>query len=195
MDFAIYRSEEHDLIKGCKRGDHHAQQRLFDRHSSRMYGICLRYIKDTMQAEDVLVIAFTKVFERIGQFNGEGSFEGWIRRIVVNEALTSLRKSRVMMAETDLEVAEREPDYQHLNDHLEADDLLKMIEKLPPGYRIVFNMYAIDGYSHREIAELLGISENTSKSQLSRARTYLQKMLIQVDWENSQKASNDESTT
>lgn len=195
MDFAIYRSEEHDLIKGCKCGDHHAQQRLFDRYSSRMYAICLRYVKNTMQAEDVLVMAFTKVFERISQFKGEGSFEGWIRRITVNEALTALRKSRIMMAETDLEVAEREPDYQHLGDHLEADDLLKMIDKLPPGYRVVFNMYAIDGYSHKEIAEFLQINENTSKSQLSRARAYLQKMLADADWGNPQKASNDESTT
>ena len=195
MDFSIYRSEEHDLIKGCMRGDHHAQQRLFDRYSSRMYAICLRYVKNTMQAEDVLVMAFTKVFERIGQFKGEGSFEGWIRRIVVNEALTALRKSRIMIAETDLELADREPDYKQLSDQLEADDLLKMIERLPPGYRVVFNMFAIDGYTHKEIADLLGISENTSKSQLSRARTYLQKMLAEADWSNARKASNDESTT
>ena len=140
-------------------------------------------------------MAFTKVFERIGQFKGDGSFEGWIRRIVVNEALTALRKSRIMIAETDLELADREPDYKQLSDQLEADDLLKMIERLPPGYRVVFNMFAIDGYTHKEIADLLGISENTSKSQLSRARTYLQKMLAEADWSNARKASNDESTT
>ena len=194
MDFTIYRAQENDLINGCRRGDSHAQQRVFDLYSARMYGICLRYVRSSMQAEDVLVMAFTKVFERISQFKGEGSFEGWIRRITVNEALTSLRRSRVMMVETDLEYADREPDYNALSDHLEAEDLLKIIEKLPPGYRVVFNLYAIDGYSHKEIAEQLGISENTSKSQLSRARTYLQKLLAEGGWEE-QKISNDESAT
>jgi RNA polymerase sigma-70 factor (ECF subfamily) len=194
MDFTIYRSQEIDLINGCRRGDSHAQQRVFDLYSSRMYGICLRYVKSSMQAEDVLVMAFTKVFERISQFKGEGSFEGWIRRITVNEALTSLRKSRIMVIETDLEYADREPDYNALTDHLEAEDLLKIIEKLPPGYRVVFNMYAIDGYSHKEIADQLGISENTSKSQLSRARMYLQKLLAESGWQE-QKLGNDESAT
>ena len=195
MNFTIFRSEELDLIKGCKRGERRAQQRLFDLYSSRMHGVCLRYIKNAMQAEDVLVIAFTRVFDRIHQFKGEGSFEGWIRRIIVNEALTSLRKNRLMMVETDLENVDRQPDYERLSDHLEAEDLLKLIERLPPGYRIVFNMYAIDGYSHKEIAEQLGITENTSKSQLSRARAYLQKLLAETGWTDEQKATNNESTT
>jgi RNA polymerase sigma-70 factor (ECF subfamily) len=147
-----------------------------------------------MEAEDILVTAFTKVFDRIGQFKGEGSFEGWIRRIMVNEALTYLRKSRAMYLETDLEQADREPDYDKLSDHLEAEDLMKMIQELPAGYRVVFNMYAIDGYSHKEIAAQLGISENTSKSQLSRARVYLQKKLAETDWVSNQKMSNDESS-
>jgi RNA polymerase sigma-70 factor (ECF subfamily) len=195
MDFKIYRAKEDDLVKGCKRGDHHAQQQLFDLYSGRMYGVCSRYVKNTMQAEDILVMAFTKVFEKISQFKGEGSFEGWVRRIMVNESLSYLRKTRSMVVETDLEKADREPDYDRLSDHLEAEDLLKMIEKLPPGYRIVFNMYAIDGYSHKEIAEELGISENTSKSQLSRARLYLQKLLAETDWHMNQKLGNHESTT
>lgn len=181
MNLKIYRAKEDDLIRDCRRGDRHAQQQIFDRYSRRMLGVCLRYVKNTMQAEDILVIAFTKVFERIGQFKGEGSFEGWVRRITVNEALTCLRRNRVMMLETDLEQADRQPDYNHLGDHLETEDLLKMINELPPGYRVVFNMYAIDGYSHREIAEQLGISENTSKSQLSRARVHLQKLLADSD--------------
>lgn len=194
MDLKIYRASEQDLIDGCRRGDHRAQQRLYDLYSSRMYGLSLRYLRNTQMAEDVLVMAFTKVFDKIGLFRGEGSFEGWIRRIVVNEALTALRKSRAMMIETDLEQAEREPDYDQLADHLDAEDLLRIIEKLPPGYRVVFNLYAIDGYSHKEIAEQLGISENTSKSQLSRARTYLQKLLADSGWEE-QKLSNHEPTT
>lgn len=195
MNFTIYRSNENDLIKGCRRGDRHAQQHLFELYSPRMYGICMRYVKNAMQAEDVLVMAFTKVFERIEQFKGDGSFEGWIRRITVNEALTALRRSRVMMIQTDLEYAECELCYDTISDHLEAEDLLRLIEKLPPGYRIVFNMYAIDGYSHKEIAEQLGITENTSKSQLSRARTHLQKLLAETTWDEKRKASNHERPT
>jgi len=148
-----------------------------------------------MEAEDIIVTAFLKIFDKIQQFKSEGSFEGWIRRIVVNEALTFLRRNRSMYLETDLEQADREPDYNALSDHLEAEDLLKMIQELPTGYRIVFNLYAIDGYSHKEIAEQLGISENTSKSQLSRARTYLQKVLLDHDWIANKKISSDESTT
>ncbi|HYC84361.1 MAG TPA: sigma-70 family RNA polymerase sigma factor [Chryseosolibacter sp.] len=195
MEFKIYRAKEEELIKGCLKRERSAQQQLFDLYSSKMYGVCHRYVKHAMEAEDILVTAFTKIFERIDQFKGEGSFEGWIRRIMVNEALTYLRKSRAMYLETDLEQADREPDYDKLGDHLEAEDLLKMIQELPAGYRLVFNMYAIDGYSHKEIAAQLGISENTSKSQLSRARVYLQKMLAENDWVSNKKMSNDESAT
>ncbi len=195
MKLIIYRAKEDDLIKGCLRRDPGAQQQLFDLYSSKMYGICYRYVKHAMQAEDILVMAFTKVFERISQYKGEGNFEGWVRRIMINEALTYLRKSRTMYLETDLDQADCEPDYNRLSDHLEAEDLLKMIAKLPPGYGLVFNLYAIDGYSHKEIGEQLGISENTSKSQLSRARVYLQKLLVESDWKSNQKISNDESTT
>jgi RNA polymerase sigma-70 factor (ECF subfamily) len=160
-----------------------------------MYSICYRYVKDSMEAEDILVTSFMKVFDKINQFKNEGSFEGWIRRIVVNESLTYLRRNRSMYLETELEQADREPDYNMLSDHLEAEDLMNMIKELPTGYRIVFNMYAIDGYSHKEIADQLGISENTSKSQLSRARTYLQKMLANTDWMSTKKISNDEPAT
>ena len=148
-----------------------------------------------MHSEDLLVTAFMKVFEKIEQFKSEGRFEGWIRRIVVNEALTFLRRNRSMYVETELENADREPDYEQISDHLEAEDLLKMIAELPAGYRVVFNMYAIDGYSHKEIASQLGISENTSKSQLSRARVYLQKMLADLDWPFHQNMRTDEAAT
>jgi RNA polymerase sigma-70 factor (ECF subfamily) len=148
-----------------------------------------------MTAEDILITAFTKIFEKIGQFKSEGSFEGWIRRIVVNEALTYLRKNRSMYLETELDQVDYEPQYDRLSDHLETEDLLRMIQELPTGYRIVFNLYAIDGFTHKEIAEQLGISENTSKSQLSRARTYLQKVLVENDWITNSKISNDDATT
>ena len=191
MEFKIYRSAEDELIKGCLKRDRNAQKYLYDTYSSKMFTLCRRYIKDSMEAEDVLVTAFTKILDRIGQFKGEGSFEGWIRRIVVNEALTYLRRHRSMYLETDLEMADREPDYNSISDHLEEEDLMKMIQELPGGYKIVFNLYAIDGYSHKEIAEQLGISENTSKSQLSRARTYLQKMLAeQFDYHQKHQAND-----
>jgi RNA polymerase sigma factor (sigma-70 family) len=195
MHLKIYRAKEDELIKGCLRRDSSAQKILFDTYSSKMYGLCYRYVKDSMEAEDILVTSFMKVFDKIHQFKSEGSFEGWIRRIVVNEALTFLRRNRSMYLETELEQADREPDYNALSDHLVAEDLLNMIQELPTGYRIVFNLYAIDGYSHKEIAEQLGISENTSKSQLSRARTYLQKVLLEQDWMANKNVSRDESTT
>lgn len=187
MEFKIYRANEDELIKGCVRRERNAQKRLYDTFSSKMYALCCRYVKDSMEAEDVLVTAFTKIFDRIDQFKGEGSFEGWIRRVVVNESLTYLRRNRSMYIETELEAADREPDYQQISDHLEAEDLLNMIQELPAGYRIVFNLYAIDGYSHKEIADQLNISENTSKSQLSRARVFLQKILAEREATPKQK--------
>ena len=187
MEFKIYRVSEAELINGCIRRERGSQKRLYDTFSPKMYGLCRRYVKDSMEAEDVLVTAFTKILERIDQYKGVGSFEGWIRRVVVNEALTYLRRNRSMYVETELEAADREPDFQNLEDHLEAEDLLTMIQELPSGYRIVFNLYAIDGYSHKEIAEQLNISENTSKSQLSRARVYLQKLLL-----DRERASNQQ---
>ena len=187
MEFKIYRANEAELIKGCIRRERAAQKHLYEAFSSKMYALCCRYVKDSMEAEDVLVTAFTKILERIEQYKGEGSFEGWIRRVVVNEALTYLRRNRSMYIETELEAADRDPDYQQLSDHLEAEDLINMIRELPSGYRIVFNLYAIDGYSHKEIAEQLNISENTSKSQLSRARTFLQKLLTEREASTNQK--------
>jgi RNA polymerase sigma-70 factor (ECF subfamily) len=181
MNPLIYRTVDQQAIEGCKRNDRHAQRFVYEYYSRKMYALCCRYIKDKMEAEDVLVTAFTKVFDRIDQFKNEGSFEGWIRRIVVNESLTFLRRNRGMYLETEIEAAEREPDYSQLQNELEAEDLRKLIADLPTGYRIVFNLYAIDGFSHQEIAEQLGISESTSKSQLSRARVLLQKRLIELE--------------
>lgn len=177
MGLHIYRAEEEQLIEGCRRRNNSAQRRVYDLYSSRMYALCQRYMRNSADSEDVLISAFMKVFDRIDQYKGEGSFEGWIRRIVVNEALTALRRNRNMALETDIEAADWDSQALQTVDHLHAQDLADMIAELPPGYRVVFNMYAIDGYSHKEIAEQLGISENTSKSQLSRARAYLRKLL------------------
>ncbi len=195
MELKIYRAKEHDLIKSCRQGDRNAQRDLYDFYSAKMYAVCYRYVKNSMEAEDVMVTAFMKVFDHLGQFKGEGSFEGWIRRIMVNEALTHLRKSRNMYLEMDIVHAERQPHYDQHSTQLEAEDLINMIQELPAGYRAVFNMYAIDGYSHKEIAEHLGITESTSKSQLNRARAYLQRMLLDLEQITEKKLSNDESAT
>ena len=181
MQFQIYSARETELVEGCRQHVRQAQKALYDKMSGKMFALCRRYVKDHMEAEDVLVTSFTKVFEHISQFSGHGSFEGWVRRIVVNESLSYLRRNKSMYLETDLDAADREPDLSQLSHQLEAEDLLKLIAELPPGYRIVFNMNAIDGYSHKEIAEHLGISENTSKSQLSRARNFLQARLLEIE--------------
>lgn len=181
MTLNIYSQQEDELIAKCRNNDAQAQKMLYEFHSAKMFGVCLRYIKDHDQAEDVMISGFVKVFEKINQFKNEGSFEGWIRRIMVNESLTFIRKNKSMYLEVDIEYAEKEPDYSTLNNHLETEDLLKLIHSLPTGYQTVFNLYAIEGYSHKEIAEALNISENTSKSQLSRARTLLQRMLLELE--------------
>ncbi|MFY8035560.1 MAG: RNA polymerase sigma factor [Cyclobacteriaceae bacterium] len=187
MTLHIYRAKEKDWIEGCKRQNREAQHALYEFFSGKMYTLCCRYIKDKMEAEDVLVMAFTKIFERIDQYKNEGSFEGWIRKVMVNESLSYLRKNKNMYLETDIEAADREPDYDRIESQMEAEDLMKLIASLPTGYRIVFNLYSVDGFSHQEIADQLGISENTSKSQLSRARALLQKKLLEADLQLSQK--------
>jgi RNA polymerase sigma factor (sigma-70 family) len=187
MEFTVYRAKEAELIEGCRRKNAQAQQSLYDRYAGRLHALCCRYVKEKMEAEDVFITAFTKILDRIGQFKGDGSFEGWMKRIMINESLSYLRKNKNMYLEREIEAAGREPDYHSLESSLQAEDVMKMIDRLPSGYRIVFNMYAIDGYSHKEIAEQLGISENTSKSQLSRARMALQKMLLESEGNVTQK--------
>lgn len=169
------------LIKGCEAGDSRAQRVLYERFSGRMLSICMRYMGRRDKAEDVMINAFMKIFDKIGSYKAEGSFEGWMRRVVVNDCLSEIRKERNMYLEVSVEEVSEEPDFDLLDGYLEAEDLLRMVEELPVGYRTVFNLYAIEGYSHKEIGEQLGISENTSKSQLSRARTLLQKCLKRME--------------
>ena len=180
MDLIIKKSiNEQSLVEGCRRSDSKAQKDVYDRFSGRMLGVCRRYINDVPEAEGVMVTGFLKVFDKIDQFSGNGSFEGWIRRIMVNESLLYLRKNKNMYLEVDIEYAETEPNYSLVTEHVNAEELLTMINGLSVGYRTVFNLYAIEGYSHKEIAEKLSINENTSKSQLSRARALLQKQVIE----------------
>jgi|WetSurMetagenome_2_1015567.scaffolds.fasta_scaffold92212_2 RNA polymerase sigma factor (sigma-70 family) len=193
MRLNIYRAGEQELINGCLKGDRSAQQKLYDVHSPKMYSLCCRYLKDPMQAEDALVTAFTRILKKIDQYKGQGSLESWIKTIVIREALAIIRKNQQLQVETDLENIDSRALLHHDSDPLETADLLNMISALPTGYRTVFNLYAIDGYSHKEIAEQLGISENTSKSQLSRARSYLQDVLARQ--ENNQTYLRNDVTT
>ncbi len=190
MTLNLYTStSEEELIEGCRQNKARAQKALFDKYSGKMLGVVLRYIKDRDESEEVMITSFMKAFDKIDQFKSEGSFEGWIRRIMVNESLMYLRKHKNMYLEVDLEKADRDPNYGQLSDHLEEEDLLRMVQELPMGYRTVFNMYAIEGFSHAEIAEHLGINVNTSKSQLSRARALLQKQLIALETDVNNKLS------
>lgn len=182
MKLQIHKSlKETDLIKACKRQNAKAQRMLYDRYSPIMMGLCRRYVRGELEAEDVMIKGFMKVFTKIEMFQEKGSFEGWMKRIMINESLTYIRQNKAMYLETDIEVAEREPDYDKISTELEAKDLLKLVNELPSGYRTIFNLYAIEGYSHKEIAELLSINENTSKSQLSRARMQLQKKILEME--------------
>ncbi|KPM46613.1 RNA polymerase sigma factor [Jiulongibacter sediminis] len=170
---------EYELAKAIKQGDRKAQTLLYDRYSGLMLAICQRYLGDKMLAEDVMIQGFMKIFDKIGQFSFNGSFEGWIKRIMVNEALMKLRS--VKNIEVDMDEVSASNFKTNETTSLEREDLMKMIQSLPQGYRTVFNLYAIEGYSHAEIATQLGISEGTSKSQLSRARALLQEKLAGLD--------------
>jgi RNA polymerase sigma-70 factor (ECF subfamily) len=155
------------------------QQELYQRFASKMYGVCLRYAGSAEEAEDVLQEGFIKVFNKIGSFRGDGSFEGWIRRIFVNTAIEYYRKKIYLQPITEYEEDTLEGKYLSVLDKLEEKDIIQLVQQLSPGYRTVFNMYVIEGYSHKQIAEALGISEGTSKSQLSRAKQILQDMVKQ----------------
>ncbi len=172
-----------ELIKGCRKGDPKAQRELFNRLSRRMLGICTRYVKVRAEAEDIMISGFMKVFDRISQFKGEGSFEGWMMKIMINEALSFIRKSKAMWVEVDIEHASAQPDTAWAESNLNSSDLVKLVQDLPTGYRTVFNLYAIEGFSHKEIGEMLNINENTSKSQLSRARSLLQSRIMLLEKE------------
>lgn len=165
---------DNDLLEGCIRGDRRFQRGLYDRFASKMYGVCLRYAANAEEAEDILQEGFIKVFRKLDSFRSEGSFEGWIRRIFVNTAIEHYRKKVYLQPITDQEETTIEGKYLSVLDSLAEKDIINLVQQLSPGYRTVFNMYVVEGYTHKQIAEQLGISEGTSKSQLSRAKQILQ---------------------
>jgi RNA polymerase sigma factor (sigma-70 family) len=168
---------ESDLLAGCIRGDRKMQRVLYERFAPKMYGVCLRYAGNAEEAEDILQEGFIKVFRKISSYRGEGSFEGWIRRIFVNTAIEYYRKKTYLQPITEHEENTVEGKYLSVLDNLAEKDIIKLVQQLSPGYRTVFNMYVVEGYTHKQISELLGISEGTSKSQLSRAKQILQEMV------------------
>ena len=169
---------EQQTIALCKQGNRAAQKVLYESLSPKMFAICLRYMGDRELAEDTLQEGFVTLFSKLETYSGEGSFEGWARKIFVNTALMSLRKNDVLKQSGEIETAwnvtsEETPAIQNIS----YKELMKMIAGLPPGFRTVFNMFVIEGYNHKEISEALGISEVTSRSQLQRARVMLQKKI------------------
>ena len=172
------------LVKECVKGNAKAQHMLFERFSRKMLGVCLRYSKKLEEAEDVLQDGFIKVFSNLKDFTNEGSLEGWIRRIMVNTALDAIRKNTKFLKDISIDVV----DFQIGNndytiEKMNAEDLLSLKNSMPEGYKVVFNMYAIEGYKHNDIATTLGISESTSKSQYLRAKAYLRAKLELISHE------------
>lgn len=172
---------EKEIIEGCLGQKRECQQELFKRYAGKMLVVCMRYARHQMEAEDVLQDAFIKIFDHLHQFQNKGSFEGWIRRVVVNTALKTFDRKSFTHEQYGMDLREdfsaAEPT---VFSQLQEEELLGLIARLPEGYRIVFNLYAIEGYSHAEIADMLGVQESTSRSQLVKARKMLQTMVMEL---------------
>lgn len=168
---------EDDLIEGCIRGDRTRQRQLYERFARKMFVVCLRYAKSRLEAEDVLQEAFIKVFEKIKDFRRDCPLEGWIKRIVINIALNQNRSKLYLFPAVDVDDLHDYADENTSLSDFNFQELLAMIQELSPRYQVIFNLYAIEGYQHNEIAAMLGISEGTSKSQYARARAALRQMI------------------
>lgn len=170
--------KETDLIQGCIAGEKRMQEELYNRFSPKMFAVCIRYAGNTDDAQDILQDGFVKIFKNLSRFRSEGSFEGWIRRIFVNTAIEHLRRKKFLKPIDEKE--ENTIPYKEVTvlDSLGEKDIMNLISQLSPGYRTVFNMYVVEGYTHKEVGDILGISEGTSKSQLARARMILQNMVV-----------------
>jgi RNA polymerase sigma-70 factor (ECF subfamily) len=170
-------TEIKNIINGCLKGDRRDQELLYRRYAARLYAVCLQYSGNDEEARDILQEGFIKIFENLVHYKYEGSFDGWVRRIMVNTALEKYRSKHNLYRVDDIDQIP-EPNAEPDNEDyagLEARDLMEIIRELPPRYRIVFNLFAIEGYSHKEISDMISISEGTSKSNLSRARVILQR--------------------
>jgi RNA polymerase sigma-70 factor (ECF subfamily) len=168
-------SADNQLIEGCRANNRKAQKAIFEKYKNSMLGVCMRYCKSKDEAEDVLMEAFMTVFSEIHSFRGEGSFEYWIKRIMINSSINNYRKNLKHYFHTDIDDIDDRKMVKNENIEVSSvKDIMKVVQKLPEGYRVVFNLYAIEGYKHKEIAKMLEITVGTSKSQLSKARKMLQ---------------------
>ena len=165
------------MIQGCLRGSAQSQKLLYEQFAGKMYAVCLRYARTPADAADILQEGFVKVFTKLDQFQFQGSFEGWIRRIMVNTALRAYQRQRFDYESNGYEQLPEAPVDPDALSVLSEEELLRLISRLPDGYRVVFNLVAIEGYSHAEVAESLGIQESTSRSQLTKARRWLSEQL------------------
>ena len=171
-----------ELLDRCLSGEPKAQEMLYKQFASKMLGVCMRYATDRMEAEDMLQNGFIKVFKNLKDYRGDGAFEGWIRRIMVHCSIEYYRKHHKMMQMMELDNVVDEPSVKPaVIANMHVNDLMGLVQQLSPGYRMVFNLYAIEGYSHKEIAEIVGITEGASKSQLSRARAILKEQVTKME--------------
>ncbi|RZJ67204.1 MAG: RNA polymerase sigma factor [Flavobacterium sp.] len=178
MKVIALHQEQHEIIALAVENNRHAQQKIYSQYSPKMLSVCRQYAKDIQHAEDLMITAFMKVFANLKNFKHEGSFEGWIRRIMVNECISWLRvQKKVSFLDDHYYV---EDSFNNIESGLSVDDIQSLIDNLPDGYKMIFNLYAVEGYKHREIAEMLGINEGTSKSQLSHARRLLQEQVSKL---------------
>jgi len=170
------------LIRKCIKGENKAITELYRMVSAGLYGVCLRYTKNSEDAQDLLHDGFLKIMENLSRFRGEGSFEGWIRRILVNEAINFYRKKNAIQFKEYGDVEYKVEGFEtSAIENFTQQELLNLLNQLPTGYRIVFNLFAIEGYSHLEISDMLSITENTSKSQYRKARLRLQELILKID--------------
>lgn len=170
------------LIQSCKEGDRAAQKVLYERLASRMFPVCIRYIGDRETAQDVLQEGFITLFTHMDSYKGDGSFEGWARKIFITTALMELRRKDALKMSEELDaVRGMKTDTVSQLQNIGYKDLMNLITMLPPGFRTVFNLYAVEGFTHKDIAEMLGISETTSRTQLSRARAWLQNKIKEIE--------------
>ncbi len=172
---------EKELIDNCRKNNPKAQRALYDKYARKMMTVCLRYGRDYDTAQDLMQEGFIKVFTAIDSYTGNGSFEGWIRRIFINTALEHLRRNDILRETVDIDDSEpmQEIDYSTV-EQMSADELMELVAELPTGFRTVFNLFVVEGYNHKEIGEMLGITESTSRSQLTRAKKWLQKRISEL---------------
>jgi RNA polymerase sigma-70 factor (ECF subfamily) len=169
--------DEYQLLKDCLAGKRHAQKLLYEKYARKMFGVCIRYASDQSMAEDFMQEGFIRVFANLKSFKSQGSLEGWVRRIMINTALEMLRKKDILKNTVELDLVSQVDEPDESIEVVNHEELLKIIKSMPPGFRTIFNLHAVEGFTHKEIGQMIGVSEGTSKSQYSRARAWIIKKI------------------